>query len=69
MSEADQKAQNFSYKINKCWEYEVQTAWLLTIESERKKVKLLSCVRLLVIPWTEEPGGLQPIEWQTVGHN
>ena len=21
------------------------------------------------IPWTEEPGGLQPIEWQTVGHN
>ena len=21
------------------------------------------------IPWTEEPGGLQFIGWQTVGHN
>ena len=21
------------------------------------------------IPWTEEPGGLQPMESQTVGHN
>ena len=20
-------------------------------------------------PWTEEPGGLQSIEWQRVGHN
>ena len=21
------------------------------------------------IPWTEEPGGLQSLEWQSVGHN
>ena len=21
------------------------------------------------IPWTEEPGGLQPMGWQRVGHN
>jgi len=21
------------------------------------------------IPWTEEPGGLQSIDWQRVGHN
>ena len=21
------------------------------------------------IPWTEEPGGLQPTEWQRVGHD
>ena len=28
-----------------------------------------SCILAWRIPWTEEPGGLQPMGSQTVGHN
>ena len=34
-----------------------------------KEIATHSSILAWEIPWTEEPGGLQPIRWQTVGHD
>ena len=38
-------------------------------DSLEKEVATLSSVPAWEIPWTEEPGGLQSMESQRVGHN
>ena len=34
-----------------------------------KEMATHSCIHAWGIPWTEEPGGLQPMVLQRVGHN
>ena len=35
----------------------------------RKEMVTHFNILALEIPWTEEPGGLEPMWWQRVGHN
>ena len=44
------------------------TPWVGKI-SRRRKWPTHSSIRAWKIPWTEEPGGLQSMGWQRVGHN
>ena len=41
-------------------------AWEVPLE---KEIATHSSILAWIIPWTEEPGGLQSIESQNVGHN
>ena len=34
-----------------------------------KEMAIYSSILAWEIPWTEEPGGLQSMEWQRVGHD
>jgi len=39
------------------------------LKKEEKKMTTHSSILAWKIPWTQEPGGLLPIEAQRVGHN
>ena len=44
--------------------------WPLSWEDPLEKdMAMNSSILAWRIPWTEEPGGLQSIGWQRVGHN
>ena len=50
----------------------MQETWVRSLGREdplEQEMVTHSSILAWEIPWTEEPGGLQPIEWQTVGHN
>ena len=46
--------------------------WIESLDQEdalEKEMANHSSILAWKIPWTEEPGRLQPIGWQRVGHN
>ena len=50
----------------------MQESWVLFLAQEdplEKEIVTHSSILAWKIPWTEEPGGLQSIGWQRVGHN
>ena len=48
----------------------MQETWVLSLEDPlEKKIATHSCILAWRIPWTEEPGRLQSMESQRVGHN
>ena len=50
----------------------MQESWILFLAQEdplEKEMAPHSSILAWKIPWTEEPGGLQSIGWQRVGHN
>ena len=50
----------------------MQESWVLFLAQEdplEKGIATHSSILAWKIPWTEEPGGLQSIRWQRVGHN
>ena len=50
----------------------MQESWVLFLAQEdplEKEIVTYSSILAWKIPWTEEPGGLQSIGWQRVGHN
>ena len=50
----------------------MQESWVLFLAQEdplEKEMATHSSILAWKIPWTEEPGGLQPIGWQRVGNN
>ena len=53
-----------AYQLHKTW---VQSlGWEDLLE---KEMATYSSIRAWEIPWTEEPGGLQPMGLQRIGHN
>ena len=49
-----------------------ESAWIWSLGQEdplEKGMATHSNILAWRIPWTEEPGGLQSMAWQTVGHN
>ena len=51
---------------------EMQETWVCSLGWEdllEKGVATHSSILNWRIPWTEEPGGLQSMEWQRVGHD
>ena len=51
---------------------ETQETWVLSLGQEtplEKEVATHSSILSWKIPWTEEPGGLQSMVLQTVGHD
>ena len=50
----------------------MQEAWVQSLGQEdalEKELATLSGILAWKIPWTEEPGGLQSMAWQGVGHD
>ena len=50
----------------------MKETWVLSLGLEdplEKGMATHSSILDWRIPWTEEPGGLQSLEWQSVGHN
>ena len=51
---------------------ETQETWVQSLsweDSLEQEITTLSSILAWKIPWTQEPGGLQPTESQRVGHN
>ena len=50
----------------------LQQTWAQSLDQEDPLEKGLASHSSIIawrIPWTEEPGGLQPMESQSIGHN
>ena len=50
----------------------IQETWVQSPgckDSLEKGMAIHSCILAWEIPWTEEPGGLQSLGWERVGHN
>ena len=50
----------------------MQETWVLSLDQEdslEKGMETYSSILVWKIPWTEEPGGLQPMGLQRVGHD
>ena len=54
-----------------CWMQEASETWVQSLgreDSLEEEMVIYSSIRAWRIPWTEEPGGLQSMESQRVGH-
>ena len=52
--------------------YEMQETWVQSLGWEdplEEETATLSSILVWRIPWTEEPGGLQTMGWQSVRHD
>ena len=50
----------------------MQEAWVLSLGQEdplEEGIAIHSSILAWQIPWTEEPGRLEPIGWQRAGHD
>ena len=50
----------------------MQETWVQSLSQEdplEKEMATHSSILAWIIPWTEEPDGLQSMEWQRIGYN